>query len=485
MFFCQPMKRALLILLIALGYNISYSQQYQCLQSGNRRYFCNAAGYLRGMRIDSVRTYADSVIFFPFHTCRGNTYTGSGIFHLDSNGGSWLGKKVISLADGTFLFDNVWNDTIVIKTQANIGDSWTFYSDSSNVYYKADLISKSVRTIFGAPDSVKIILIRAFDRDTGLIPSDPVTGYQISVSKNYGFYDVFDLYFFPHRRVYSGGSGGDDTTDYFFQKCGPQKFQLVDFYNPPVDVLYDFGVGDVFQYKVNCATGTDPHCTRIFVDTIAAKTAISSTQTAYTIRRRGYYNEIWTLTVSTGLSFDTVKMPEEKGINGLYYYEPDNNAFCMPGHYYKIMSGTLFDEFEPCGQGAAWKIGHGQVYESECENQPSGFVYSIRHLIYTYKNGVSCGTFIPMYTSVDDRHMPPNEVRITPNPADNQLRVSLSEPDNFSIALVNMLGQTVLAATCTGGEESINIGGVPAGLYNIRVVDITGNRYVQKISIVH
>ena len=80
----------LIILLYAIGAN---GQNYQCLQSGVKHYFTNSYGYLRGIRIDSVRTYADSVIYYPFHTPRGN-FAASYMVTLDSTGGSWLGKKV-------------------------------------------------------------------------------------------------------------------------------------------------------------------------------------------------------------------------------------------------------------------------------------------------------------------------------------------------------------------------------------------------------
>src|SRR5882724_8748120 len=121
------MKRILFFFLFIS--NLCHGQNWQCLQSGVKHYFTNANGYLRGIRIDSVRTVGSDVVYYPYHTPRGSYYPSS-FPVLDSNGGSWLGKKVIEKSDGTFIFDSYWNDSVIIETRANVGDNWIFYKDS-------------------------------------------------------------------------------------------------------------------------------------------------------------------------------------------------------------------------------------------------------------------------------------------------------------------------------------------------------------------
>lgn len=100
------MKTYLLIIAYLLyGATDCAAQNFQCLQYGPKHFFLNGNGYLRGIRIDSVISAADSSIYYPFHTPRG-WYDESGTGELDSNGGSWLGKKVVQYPSGDWVFDN-------------------------------------------------------------------------------------------------------------------------------------------------------------------------------------------------------------------------------------------------------------------------------------------------------------------------------------------------------------------------------------------
>ncbi len=195
------MKRFLSLLFVTVSYFAS-AQNYQCLQSGVKHFFINGNNYLRGIRIDSTRTTGDTTIYYPFHTPRGqyNTSMAVGNPVLDTNGGSWLGKKVLQLSDGTFIFDSYWNDSVIIKTQANVGDSWVFYHDSSNIYYKATVVSMDTMSVLSAVDSVKNVMINAYD-STGLVPTDPLDSFTFILSKHYGFVQVFDLYTFPYHKL--------------------------------------------------------------------------------------------------------------------------------------------------------------------------------------------------------------------------------------------------------------------------------------------
>jgi len=188
------MKKLLysVILLVAF-YNSSFAQNWQCLQYGPKHYFINGNNYLRGIRIDSVQTDGANTIYYPYKTARKLDYPESTI--AGNVAGSWLGCKVIEEPDGIFLFDNMWNDTVVIKTLANVGDTWPFFNDTSQISYTATVTSLGTMVVLGAMDSVKTITITA---DSGGIsnPLDPVNNFQLILSKNNGFVQVCDLYTF-------------------------------------------------------------------------------------------------------------------------------------------------------------------------------------------------------------------------------------------------------------------------------------------------
>src|SRR5690606_30773807 len=140
-------------------------------------------------------TFTNNWAYHPFRTPRGTST-------LDANGGSWLGKRVIVTPGGDYLFETIWKDTAVIRTQAKVGERWMFHNDSSNRHYMADVTSMEVMLVAGNADSVKRITISAFENDIPN-PADSFDGSEIILSKTHGFAQTFDLYMFPYHPHYS------------------------------------------------------------------------------------------------------------------------------------------------------------------------------------------------------------------------------------------------------------------------------------------
>ena len=250
--------RNLLLALLLISAITCHAQNWQCLQPGVKGYFTNGYAYLRGIRIDSVKTLGDTMIYFPFHTPRGS-YVNS--LPTDSAGGSWLDKRVLKLNDGTFMFDNYWGDDVVtINTRANEGDHFLLYSnanDTNHFFYDAMVTSTDTMTIAGMTDSIKTMKIYVFC-DTGYVPSDPVNGFEMILSKNNGFVHIFDLYTFPYHgpnKEYS------NTGDFFLDQStqgisqgDPRPtssnaiFNRVTMNNPTEHELYNWNINDEFQF---------------------------------------------------------------------------------------------------------------------------------------------------------------------------------------------------------------------------------------------
>jgi hypothetical protein len=487
------MKKVTLCFLLGFISFVAGAQNYRCVQNGLRHYFTNSSTYLRGIRIDSVRTYPDSTVYFPFRTQRGPYLgSGTGIFPVDMNGGCWLGKRITELADGTALFENIWQDSVVIKTQAGLGDTWIFYQDTSNVYYQAEITSLSTQVIYGTTDSVKTISIKAFDRDTGFVPSDPVNGLQIILSKNYGFYSVFDIYLFPHRFVYPSLGGASSTVfDYFFRHCGSQQFQLTEICNPRKDEVFDFNVNDIFEYEEYCGSSSCKHFT---IDTYFLKETISTTQIKYTIHRRERTYDLSTPYIPPTTSYtiitntinkdpnyfiDTAIMPEETGIGSRIYYAPVDSFKCYVSCKFSY-SSALFNDFEPCGDYVSLKQGMGVIEKSHCAD-PSGPGNTYSHMIYAYKNGIECGTFV----SVADIKASVKNVAISPNPANSEVTVNIDDQINHTLQLHNILGQVVFYAETTEKSFTFDVSKIHSGLYYLSVLDMSGNSMTQKLLIAH
>ncbi len=504
------MKKSIFILFLLSSMSGSYAQNYQCLQSGVKHYFNNSIGYLRGIRIDSVKTTGDTVVYYPFHTSRG-TYSSSSFSNLDTTGGSWLGKHVLQLSNGTFIFDDNWNDSVIIKTQANLGDSWVFYQDSGDVYYKASVISIDTLTMAGIFDTVKSIQINAYI-GSAVYTSDSVNGMQIILSKNHGFYQVPDLYTFPYHLPDSSFTPG---LDFYLDKSTvlpnellgyigyPPSFNLTIFklcvlYNPSYQQLFDFHTGDVYEYEtwlnlLSAGGWVPPFFER---DSVTDKLLLG-TQTEYRFVDTASYPNPFRLyyfadsgfhaiSLNNTLLIDTSLMPEEYGQQHTYYYLPDDSSFCMHSPGYQIAPSYMYSLYPPFYLGdleseIAYKVNLGQVYYHQ--DFYGGDVHQARDSLVYNKNGAAaCGTD---HAANVTNSAAKKGALVYPNPAANILTIETASMQLHTIALWNTLGQQILNLHSTREKETINTANLSSGLYYISITDNEGNRYNDKVVIVH
>ena len=486
------MSRIFLILMLLLPFT-GHTQNYQCLQSGVKHYFTNKGGYLRGIRIDSTNTYPDSIVYYPYHTPRGR-YSINPI--LDSTGGSWLGKRVLQLNDGTFLFDNLWNDTVVIKTQANPGDTWVFYNDTTNLYYQADVLSTDTMTVLGSVDSVKRILITAHN-PSGIVTTDFADSFQIWISKNNGFVQTFDLYTFPYHVPDSAHAGG---LDYYSDHVGAQQFSLTDLINPPIQDLYHWAVGDIFEFS-SCNGLFDHYgygCNPVEyyeMDTVIDINIVSG-QKMFSLhgwRDKYSYPEVsshdyppfpnfysqksvdTTLGCATDLVFDLNRMPEEYLQSNIYTYLPDDTSYCLKKTLYGIQynSGlqgiqTGFWAFESGISPTIYKASLGLVSDAQGQVSIDGYVMYADNLIYSNRGGVICGA--TKYPALNIRGISANgnSIELYPNPVTDALTIS-STSKIANVDIINLLGQSLFSKEYNSREVKIDVSSLPDGVYFVRI----------------
>lgn len=514
------MKKALLFLIVFSSYFCS-AQNYRCLQPGVKPFYTNGNGYLRGMRIDSVRANGSDTIFYPYHTPRGN-YTVWGRY-LDSTGGSWLGLYASKDTNGVFFFGNMY-DTVVIKTQAAFGDAWIFYNDNSDTSYKATVTAVDTMTILGVIDSVKEITIEA-DTNGVMNTADPVNNFEIILSKNHGFVQIFDLYTFPYRLNIV--LGGYSSFDYYLDLVlgdlvvqtdwGPQGgsnqvtynnsiFQIVPFHNPTLKEVYNFSIGEVLernsQESQQTFTSSGASDT-IVLETVESKSMTASTVT-YTISANYSY---WGETNGSGLTYsyfysenvfvydttlliDTTLMPEEWDNLYFYHFFPKTNydsvsacpdTVCIVDvNNISYPSGIVeFELSTPMGSGeafignstAAYGIGFGMSsysyndYTNAFTTSPYYAVSS--QYVYIDNNGRKCGTYTPPL-SVKIVNAVVNKIDVFPNPAHDVLNIDASGVVN-QITISNLVGQTVYSQSCNSDKVLVNVAGLPSGVYFVQV----------------
>jgi len=469
-----------------------------------KHFFTNSNGYLRGIRIDSVITSGDSTIFYPFHTPRISyaTITGPPL-----EVGSWLGRNVVQLSAWRTVFDNLWQDSTVILTQAAVGDSWIFYKDSSHLYYKATVTSLDTMTFLSTSDSVKTILINAFN-DTGLVTSDPQNGLKIVLSKNNGFEQVFDLYTFPYHppdTVYRRGRDFymdmalEDISSISGYGAGHSgltlsnlMFSVVDFINPNNQQLHVWDSGGIIESTwardyPGMPFGPAP---RVFIaDTITGKTS-SGTSTSYSLSGYhfncaglGFPSQPCKMINNAGTySFDSNsyiilapnRMPEEDG-GAILFYFPNDTSYCTASPKYVLAAGytwqpSLDFEFEH----VVYKLGLGKIQFNHFDADGTA---ESDYLIYYKMNGIECGSFVP--NEVKNVQDESQAVSVFPNPASDELIIKSLDVIN-SVVVYDMTGRILYDLKYSTNTVQIDVSGLAPGVYMVRINGSEVRRFVKE-----
>jgi Secretion system C-terminal sorting domain len=491
------MKR--LFFLMLLISNIGHAQNYKCLQSGVRHYFTNGNGYLRGIRIDSVRTLGDSTVYYPFRTPRGGEPT---TLPPDSIGGSWLGKRVIQKPDGTFIFDSFWGDSVIIRSQAHTGDSWVMYHDTSSLFYTASVTSIDTMSFLSVADSVKTIVVNAM-RGTTTVTTDPLNGITILLSKDYGFVQVCDLYTFPYHLP---GATYTPFIDYYMDAslATPNNghpppsvtnvvFSLVNFINPNQQQLYNWHIGDIVEsyhsYNWGVPLTSIPAGTyNSIADTVTSKTT-SGSATTYTLSGIHYacsapadpctvlYNNgSYTFDSSVYPLADTFLMPEEVHTNTGYtlYYFPTDSSGCMATP--KYISVNYNETFEDYTEYTVYKLGMGAAYYNLTDVDDLTWIQD--GLLYTNFNGVGCGTPLGVQNVIK----PVTNIALYPDPAHNELTIQADGADISDLRVTDLLGQTVHHSTYAGNNklQVLDVRTLAPGIYLLSINNMELRRFVKE-----
>lgn len=504
------MKKYYLTLFYLLGHICLLAQNYECLKPGLKQYFINSDNYLRGIRIDSVYTQWQGIShYYLFHTARGRYLPSNPpndtLHPLDANGGSWVGQNATSYGNGNWEFYTYWGDTVFIKAKANVGDTWMFYNDTSTYYYTAEVTSADTATIFNVLDSIKTITLTAY-HNASINPTDMVNDARIILSKNHGFLQTCELYMFPlHEPGVAYSHGFDlflDNLSHTGPNAGNISFRQIDFHNSDNLELFNYNVGDVFEW-----TGDNSCLPYKRIDSIVARDTVSPLEMQYTINRQTWQfhtpptaptniSSVITLNIHAGLALiiDTIKMPEEWLTTKFYYYNPYDSSQCYPGTFYGLsdnfiygdINGYYVNTFEPCGAGFQYKCGFGEIEDAECFDPTPCTSDHFDQMTYSYKTANPsgpCGTFSPIPNGIKEPNL--REISsVSPNPANSYI-ITNNPKAPYTVTFVNMLGEIILRSQCNKTTESINTSLLPTGIYNLLLQQSDGFIRNYKILIVH
>jgi len=475
-----------------------FSQSYSCIPSEHKTYYTNPRGYLRGMRIDSVKYNNGDTLYYPFRTARLDHCTWGPI--ADTSGGSWWGKTLIQTPSGSTRIPNRWGDTITIRNNALLNDTWIFYHDTTAVYYEAQVIAWDTMTFLGLTDSVKRIRITA-KNGASTIPSNPLNGLELLISKQYGWIQAIDCYLFPYH-VPGDTLWSNWSFDCYFVEANRGSpimndnssldFKRVTYIPPVSDEVYNFEIGDAFWlYETMDLSGSSFRTTE--TKTLITGKAISDTLITYTLdywsKSKGhspptayeYYSGTKSQSYTRGrILADTIKMPEEWYDGHYYYYLPEDSSYCYRSPVYSITIDRIFgngyylgNAVEPSFPAVSYKIGLGMRSSTTGGSAMLNPPQSRYSLEGAQKGGSSpCDPGNGPVSVTQHEGAGKSELQLYPNPADDRLEVTIrNAPVNsrFKLELYNSCGTMVFKKDYTAGSCVLRLGDLPTGLYIIKI----------------
>ncbi len=487
------MKKLLPILLLFF-YSFASAQNYECVHRGQKTFFTNEAGYLRGIRFDSVVVSGTDTIYYPYKTKRYPVAT------TDSSNGSWVGSKIIQQSDGTFLFNTFFKDTVVIKTQAILGESWILHNDHTPDRYVATVESIDTMSFLGTFDTVKTIKITSYNGPTSLNPSDPRNFYKIRISKNHGFVSVFDLYFFPYDKAVNPVITGTWSDKYLYHLIfgfvypeNQLMFNISDFRSPTEMDITNYQVGDIFLRNKRYFSNTTPESNSDYtIDSVIAVTPDGPYRIKYRISYRsisyghnlggfatgplGSFSE-YDVYADTSMVMNIKGVPEElHNSDTVYYYRPFDTSLCTTSPYYNVQRTW---GFEMCDYSYTYKKGFGTLsYETFTIGGISCGSTTTFNTPYAVKSATPCGIrYWP--TTVENINYTIPTITISPNPASDIINISSSEVIQ-TLSLYDIMGRVVSHSSYNSKDVTLPIAMLSSGIYILKI----NNTLTRKIEVI-
>ncbi len=486
--------KKLFILLFFLSGIILNGQNYQNICTPGITLFKGSSGNIKAYRQDSVYLPGNNdTIFISYRTIRPFLVNGC----YDTTNGSVLGRRIYKKHDGTFFFFNWKQDTLTIKTQAAMNDTWKFCDLPERSRIDAQVTNIYNDTVLGLPDEVKVLTFQARDLNGNNI-SHYLNQKTITLSQHYGISMTFDLYYMPDIQY-------NDASCYYLAgktipPLGIQNLSWKDIYN--------FDVGDEFHWSGGWWNGAGPTWNRI-KNVIARQVYGNMDSVKYTME---ICQILWLPqpppnvetshdTVIESYNFLTIgnnariqNLPQTFQGGGYYHSSAFERNIVLPARQtqeynswgYSRYSGCWVDPFEPSYDIFHYSEGLGITYTFHQEYQL--WPVNMSEAMVYYKKGSevwgtplapNCSVLLPV-TETTKVLIP--DIKIIPNPVETVAEIlyeGISQPGLHYI-LYNDFGQQVLIHNIHSNPFIFDRNGLSEGLYIISVLDDKNNILTSK-----
>jgi len=403
---------------------------------------------------------------------------------------SWIGSSIVIKANGENIFVNESLDSILIKTQASLNDTWIMYQYTNGNYIEATIIASEIDTFFSIPDSAKKISLQLKD-NMGVSLNSSYNGHQITISKSFGLTKTLSFREFPAAYFSFELMGIEGQVGY-------QNFKTAD--------IYDFNIGDIFQYYSQYSTLNCLQTSNI-QHTILSKTYSANLDSiTYVIDDSTWFDNDCSSTGHTANMLHSVItqiIDLSQQYNGLDVLpkevsQPDNLGYNSFGE--QLMTsiynsrplrnevyGLTIDSYYLCGgfsfnPGYLWCSvnkfsyvkGLGKVLEENVN--PYATRICEWHLSYFKKGAETWGTPVNL-NILSNTELEKRNFALVPNPTTGKLKIKNEVPIAIGIRIetihvYNIFGREVMTLQST---DEIDLSSLAEGIY---IVDVLGKDFL-------
>jgi hypothetical protein len=456
------MKKALLYLLLCWALSLN-AQNWLPIDSAKSYNFTINNGTLI---VKTIKAQLSNDTTF-FETIIDSCYTCSYNQPIDTvflqNQADFLGFYMINDFDSVFTFFG--RDTFQIKTNKNVGDSWLFNHNTT-----ATVIFKGEKLIGGISDSV--ISVWLGNTDT------------LELSKNYGILQIPNL-----KKNISYHQIGIENT------YGAQNLTFWE--------VYDFNIGDVFQYLNGYGDANiNPYGVNTYSKIKVLNKEIKAwgyeyyceikNKRSYHTNTMGGYQQV----SDFYQYYDTLIFENNDSIFNIntgywasYFYQNINNTIYLGASYYtdgnNVLTKTYFIPeylgyfedyygFIVCPSYCYLEFLHRKIeYKKglgKTKDNGAFFEHGFSNELIGYsKEGETFGLVHAdeFYVSIKEKTLAENLIQFYPNPVNEYLQIDLQSNQQISISILDLYGKIVLRQDVSLNQK-IYIGKLEKGLYIIQ-----------------
>ena len=188
-----------LLSLILLFPSLFVAQDYQTVRSDFIRFFETSdqnGTYYHGIKVDSTIVSGQDSILFNYWTVRsGNSFCNQSDRILPY-GPSFIGREILIRPNGDNVFINNLGDSILIKTLAQLNESWVMMELENSIVLRATVSDISNESILDSLIEVKTILTEMLD-SAGNVITHSANGEHFRISNHLGIVKTPDIALFP------------------------------------------------------------------------------------------------------------------------------------------------------------------------------------------------------------------------------------------------------------------------------------------------